>query len=111
MDVKNKKGNSSTWLAARGGHLEVIKILHEHGANLDSQNNMNVSCLMVAFRKGHLNVVSWLINRTFEFPNDQEMIEFTNTLRNSLGKLQFINSKTSLYNLNFIIPYFLFYRI
>lgn len=65
VDIKNKKGNSSAWLAARGGYLDVIKVLHEHGANLDSKNNMNVSCLMVAFRESRLNVVSWLMNRTF----------------------------------------------
>lgn len=45
---------------------------------------------MVAFREGHLNVMFWLMNRIFQFSTDEEMIEFTNTMRNNLGKLQFI---------------------
>ena len=55
-DVRNKKGNSSLWLSANGGHLDVVQLLYSAGADIDSQDNRKVSCLMAAFRKGHLKV-------------------------------------------------------
>ena len=56
VDVRNKKGNSSLWLAANGGHLDVVQLLYSAGADIDSQDNRKVSCLMAAFRKGHAKV-------------------------------------------------------
>ena len=43
MDVRNKKGNSSLWLAANGGHLDVVQLLYSAGADIDSQDNRKVS--------------------------------------------------------------------
>lgn len=34
-----------------GGHLDVSRLLVEHSADVDSQDNRKVSCLMAAFRK------------------------------------------------------------
>ena len=34
-----------------GGHLDVIRLLIEHNADVDSQDNRKVSCLMAAFRR------------------------------------------------------------
>ena len=43
VEVKNKKGNSPMWLAANGGHLQVVELLHKNGADIDSQDNRKVS--------------------------------------------------------------------
>ena len=51
VDVKNKKGNSPLWLAANGGHLDVVRMLKEYKAEMDSHDNRKVSCLMASFRK------------------------------------------------------------
>jgi ankyrin repeat domain-containing protein 17 len=72
VDVRNKKGNSSLWLAANGGHLEVVQLLYSAGADIDSQDNRKVSCLMAAFRKGHTKVVKWMVKHVTQFPSDQE---------------------------------------
>lgn len=45
VEVKNKKGNSPMWLAANGGHLQVVELLHKAGADIDSQDNRKV-CLL-----------------------------------------------------------------
>ena len=37
--------------SAIGGHLDVVRLLVEHKADVDSQDNRKVSCLMMAFRK------------------------------------------------------------
>lgn len=68
------------WLAANGGHLGVIELLHKVKANIDSQDNRKVTCLMAAFRKGHVKVVRWMVNHVSQFPSDQEMTRFLATL-------------------------------
>lgn len=40
--MKNKKGNSPLWLAANGGHLNVVDLLFQAGADIDSQDNRKV---------------------------------------------------------------------
>jgi ankyrin repeat protein len=53
-EVKNKKGNSPLWLAANGGHINVVELLYNVGADIDSQDNRKVlliyTCFMV-FKK------------------------------------------------------------
>lgn len=41
-EVRNKKGNTPLWLAANGGHLDVVQLLFHHGANIDAQDNRKV---------------------------------------------------------------------
>lgn len=85
IEVKNKKGNSPVWLAANGGHLPIVELLYNVGANLDSHNNKKVTCLMSAFRKGHISVVKWMVNHVSQFPNDQEMTRFVATLSDKVS--------------------------
>lgn len=42
VEVKNKKGNSPMWLAANGGHLQVVELLYKTGGDIDSQDNRKV---------------------------------------------------------------------
>ena len=49
VDVRNKKGNSSLWLAANGGHLDVVQLLYSAGADIDSQDNRKVGKLFLLF--------------------------------------------------------------
>ncbi len=49
VEVKNKKGNSPMWLAANGGHLQVVELLYNNGANIDSQDNRKVGVDPVTF--------------------------------------------------------------
>ena len=78
--MRNKKGNSSLWLAGNGGHLDVVQLLHSAGADIDSQDNRKVSCLMSAFRKGHSKVVKWMVKHVSQFPSDTELTRFIATL-------------------------------
>lgn len=56
VEVRNKKGNTSLWLACNGGHHEVVKLLVNKGADVNAADNRNVTPLMAAFRKGHIQV-------------------------------------------------------
>merc|ERR1711950_68000 len=50
------------------------------GADIDSQDNRKVSCLMAAFRKGHSKVVKWLVKHVTQFPSDTELTRFIATI-------------------------------
>ena len=43
-------------------------------------NLFQVSCLMAAFRKGHIKVVKWMVNHVTQFPSDQEMTRYIATV-------------------------------
>lgn len=57
-----------------------MKILKNHNADIDSQDNRRVSCLMAAFRKGHTKVVEFMVNHVTQFPSDQEMTRYIATV-------------------------------
>lgn len=39
------------WLAANGGHLDVVQLLVQAGADVDAADNRKITPLMAAFRK------------------------------------------------------------
>ncbi len=47
--------------AANGGHLEAMQLLVSHGARLSSKDDAGETCLMKAAKKGHLEVVEYII--------------------------------------------------
>jgi len=49
VEVKNKKGNSPLWLAANGGHLNVVDLLYHAGADIDSQDNRKVYIIYLTY--------------------------------------------------------------
>ena len=63
-----------------GGHFEVAQLLVEAKADVDSQDNRKVSCLMAAFRKGHIKVVKYMVLHVNQFPSDQECMRYIQTV-------------------------------
>lgn len=76
-----------------GGHLDVVQLLVTSAADIDSQDNRKVSCLMAAFRKGHIKVVKWMVKHVSQFPSDQELQRYiatvTDKVRMRPAKLSF----------------------
>lgn len=54
----------------------MVQLLVSAGADIDSQDNRKVSCLMAAFRKGHVKVVKWMVRHVTQFPSDTELQRF-----------------------------------
>lgn len=51
IDVRNKKGNTPLWLAANGGHFDVVQLLVHASADVDAADNRKITPLMAAYRK------------------------------------------------------------
>ena len=49
--MRNKKGNTPLWLAANGGHFDVVQLLVHANADVDAADNRKITPLMAAFRK------------------------------------------------------------
>ena len=61
VDKATYRGRTPLCTAAFHGHLRVVKILFDHGANLNHQDVDNFSPLILASYEGHLKVVKWLL--------------------------------------------------
>ena len=65
----------------------MVQLLVNAKADVDSQDNRKVSCLMAAFRKGHVKVVKWLVKHVTQFPSDQECMRFIATITDKVRLL------------------------
>ena len=52
--------------------MDVVERLIAAKADVNSQDNRKVSCLMAAFRRGHVKVVSLLVQYVTQFPPDKD---------------------------------------
>ena len=60
IDIKNKFGLSPLHYAASGGHEEVVKLLLQQGASVNTFNAQGLTPLFLASRDGHEGVVELL---------------------------------------------------
>lgn len=74
-----------------GGHSDVVSLLVDSEADIDSQDNRKVSCLMAAFRRGHIKVVKWMVKKVSQFPSENEIKRYIATVTDKvtyeLGKI------------------------
>ena len=85
--------------------MEVIRLLVESSADVDTQDNRKVCGLMAAFRKvrvlrwvwlprlspqGHYKVVKFLVEHVTQFPSDADLKRYINTLSDKVrGFMQY----------------------
>jgi ankyrin repeat protein len=62
VNYKGKGHFSPIVIAARNGHLDIVRYLVEHGARIDQRdNNRKKSALLAAAFKGHFDCVQYLV--------------------------------------------------
>lgn len=66
IDLADKNGRTPTILAASEGHLAIIDILIEKGADLNAQDRDGLSALSWACLKGHYNAASALLEHNID---------------------------------------------
>lgn len=74
-----------TFSASTGGHSDVVSLLVQADADIDSQDNRKVSCLMAAFRRGHIKVVKWMVKKVTQFPSENEIKRYIATITDKVG--------------------------
>ena len=93
LDITDKEGWTSLYLAARNGHFEVVEKLIESGAVLNSQDRYGETPIHIASQTGHLEVVKKLIesgaNVNIQSKNGKEPkhLAFENKHREVVKKL------------------------
>lgn len=63
MDMKKTPGYKPIHAAAAGGHVEVLEVLIERGADVNDTTPFNMTPLHLAAQNGHKNVVEFLIEK------------------------------------------------
>lgn len=61
LEAKNKFGKNALILSCEMGHLDVVKLLIEHKADINASSTRGLSGLMLACVKGHTEIVKFLI--------------------------------------------------
>ncbi|UMM30233.1 hypothetical protein L5515_012202 [Caenorhabditis briggsae] len=79
-DIRNKKGCSALWLACNGGHLGTAQALVFKGADTDMFDNRKMSPMVAAFRKGHIEIIKFLVGHAKQFPNETDLVRMQSTL-------------------------------
>lgn len=68
MNTPNKDGDTPLIVAARNGHLDIVKLLLDKGATLLHHNNQGRSALLESAANGHIDVLKLLEQREAALP-------------------------------------------
>jgi uncharacterized protein len=72
IDLQDNDGESALYQAASIGNVEVVKILINANANVESCNKENITPLIIAAYNGHYDVCRVLIDRGYASVNFQD---------------------------------------
>ena len=63
FDGETIEGAPPLWCAAAAGHTQIVKLLVERGANVNSTTKTNSTPLRAACFDGHFEIVQFLVER------------------------------------------------
>jgi ankyrin repeat domain-containing protein 17 len=74
VEARNRRGCTPLWLACAQGHGECVQLLvGVGGADVDAaEARHRVTCLLAAFRAGHIKICKYLVRHVRHFPADAE---------------------------------------
>lgn len=74
-DSRMKKGHMPLYFACDRGYLDGVKLLVTHGAAIDFSSQDGLTCLHVATKNDHFEVVSLLLEQTSHLANTTSISE------------------------------------
>ena len=71
---KNGLGVTPAFLAAKNGSLEIFKMLHEHGAEIENfkcgvGGNQDLECIHIAAKEGNWSIVQYILSKSTNMVN------------------------------------------
>ena len=60
LNIRDKWGMTEVMRAASEGHEDVVKYLHQAGADIDIRDNFGETAVMLAAEMGHRDIVRYL---------------------------------------------------
>ena len=70
-----------------------MTLLARDYADVNAADNRGVSCLMAAFRKGHVKVVKWLVKHVSQFPAESDCKRYIQTVSDKVSFFKIYYSK------------------
>jgi hypothetical protein len=112
IDSKDECGRTALHLAARGGHLEFVKILLKFGASIDSKDQCGRTALHIAAEEGHKHIVIALlehgpdiniVSNNNETPVDVAVGRITSFYRNLPKYIDNLDEAINIINISYIL--------
>ena len=85
MSIGDEAGRMSLYLAARKGHIEVLKLLLDKGADISVANADGWTPLNAAASSGHLEVVKLLLDQGADISVAKARLSLHRSSANSTG--------------------------
>ena len=70
MNARDKDGSTSLHLASLGRVLETVRLLIEHGANVDADDNLGRTALQITLKEGHHDIADKLSDHSSKRENN-----------------------------------------
>jgi hypothetical protein len=67
LNPRVKQGWTNLIIMAKKGRIDIVRLLLEHGVNIDAVNEENATALMWATQKGHIDIVKFLLEQGADF--------------------------------------------
>ena len=64
------------FIACQNGHIEIVKYLVEHGADINKRNNDGWSPLLIVCFNGHIEIVKYLMEHGADIKDKDRVVDY-----------------------------------
>jgi len=98
VNARDRKGQTALFHAVEGGHVNVVKLLLDHDADIEARQFVTLlTPLMVAAIEGHAVIFNMLLEYGADLNAKSQFKETAASLANSFGNITIVNIIENLY--------------